>query len=179
MIASLHWRRMVIAAVAIASSIHAIYLIQNASFDREAAQSRTTLLERQLIETQQKLANHAQFAAQLNDMRGPLTRLEERLPTRLNRSAIEASVRAQAALAHIEITGLHFGAETIKEGFYAEATLSLTVQGTTADFFAFMDQMLRVSPLRRVAEMRVEPIEGTTARAVLTVMFDHFVDLEP
>jgi|GEM_PF-3645523 len=173
------WKNAVIAGVAIVSSIHAVYFIQNASFDREASQIRTGRLKKELVETRDKLANHDPLSLQLNEMRGSLARLEERLPKRLDLHALEASVRAQASLAHVEITRLRFGASVVQEGFYVDTPLRLAMQGTTAGFFAFMDQMSRASPLQRVVEMKVEANDDSTTAAEMTVMFESLIDEGP
>jgi Tfp pilus assembly protein PilO len=173
------WKYAFVVLLAMTSSIHAMYFIQNAWLDRDTVQSRTAQLKKQLVVTRDKLANHDRLVERLQEMRGPLAQMENRLPIHLDLPAVEASVREQASLAHVEVTGLEFGAEYVKEGFYAEAPLRLTLRGSTAGLFAFLDQMSRASPLRRIAQMKVEPAEDSAVRAVLTVMYDHVIDEGP
>ena len=166
------WQRTVIAAAVVVSSLHAVYFIQSAWLDREAEQSRTLGLERWLVDVQRKLASHDSLVEQLNDMRGRLPQAEQRLPVHVDPAGIETTLRDQASNSKIEITDLQVGAEFVREGYYAEVPVILIVRGKTADFLAFMDTVLRASPLRRITQMNIEP-DGSGVQARLALMYDH------
>lgn len=168
----------IIAAVAVIGSIHALYFIQNTWIDRQAAQERTTLLEKELAYSRRKLISHDVFAEQLKGMRPLLSQLEQRLPTHLDPSSIEVMLRERAAKSNVEIANLRTHAEIMKEGFYAEIPVTFQVEGPAKSFFSFMDQVLRASPLRYVREMQIEPLDGSGVRAHLVMMYAHHIEVE-
>lgn len=172
---SSRWSRPIIAAVAVISSIHSLYFIRNAWMDRAVVQQETTRLEKELAYDRRKLLSHDLLADQLTVMRPLLARLEQRLPTHLDPVSLEATLREQAAQSKVEITDLHSGVETLKEGFYAEKPVALRVQGTTENVFAFVDQVVRASALRYVREMHTDPFDGSGVTLQLNLICVHHV----
>lgn len=168
-------KRLIIATLAIVSSLHAMYFIQNAWLDREVERGRTLMLEHELAERQQKLVNHDLLVEHLKQMRDALVQLEQILPSHLDLSAIETALREQASRSHVEITKLSFGPELVREDYYAEAPSTMMIRGKTADVLTFFDQLLSASPLRRISEMEIEPIDSSAVHARLVVMYDHSV----
>lgn len=172
---SSRWSRPIIAAVAVIGSIHSLYFIRNAWIDRALVQQETTRLEKELAYDRRKLLSHDLLADQLTVMRPLLATLEQRLPAHLDTSSMEATLREQAAQSKVEITDLHSGAEMVKEGFYAEKPMVLRVQGTTENVFAFLDQLLRASPIRYVREMHVDRSDGSGVTLQLVMIYVHYV----
>src|SRR5579871_5771462 len=160
-ISSSRWNRPMIAALAVLGSLHAIYFVQNVWADRDAERQKTSLLKRELAYGERKLISHDQFVEQLMVMSASLEKLELNLPKHLPESSIEDALQEQAALSQVEIANLHVDAEYLREGFYAEKPVALRVRGTTENFLAFMDRILRTPPLRSVREMQIEPGEGS------------------
>lgn len=169
---------LIIAIVAVISSIHALYFIRGAWADRNATQEKTARLEKELLRDQHKLINHDVFAEQLSVMRPMLTQLKKQLPTHLDPAAIETTLREEAARSKVQLENLHEAAEVLKEGFYAEKNITFQVQGSTENFFAFMDQVLRASPLRYVHEMKIEPLDGSTIQAHMIMTYIHPIEFE-
>lgn len=155
----------------------ALYLVHEAWLDREVHQNETLRLKRHLDESQRKIASHDDFAAQLQEERGILSSSTRRLPSKLTSPAIEKTLRDQAASAGIAIASMRLSAETVKEGFYAERGVYLVLQAPAADFVTFMAGLLRDSPLRRVAAIKIEPADDPgTVRATVTAFYYHYVD---
>ncbi len=166
------WKFSVIVALAMASTSHAIYFVQRALIDQDSEQSRTAQIEHQLLDDRRKFANHDSILEQLKKMRVSLAKLEQRLPSHLNLAAEEATLRDQALHSRVEVTQLHFGAMILREGFYADTPAELMVKGNAANFVAFMYKLLGASPIRRIAWMKIEPINGSLMQARMAVMYE-------
>jgi hypothetical protein len=94
----------------------------------------------------------------------------------LPESSIEDALHEQAALSQVEIANLHVDAEYLREGFYAEKPVALRVRGTTENFLAFMDRILRTPPLRSVREMQIEPGEGSGVQVNLVIEYYRHIE---
>lgn len=155
----------------------ALYLVHEAWLDREVHQDETLRLERHLDDSQRKIASHDDFAAQLQEERGLLSSSIQRLPSKLASPAIEKTLREQAAQAGIRITSMRMGAETVKEGFYAERGVYLVLHASAADFVTFMAGLLRELPLRRVTAIKIEPADNPgTVRVTMTAFYYRYID---
>ncbi len=163
---------------AIIGSALALFLIANAFIDRSHERSRTMMLEKDVMEKQQRAVNHAAYAAQLEQMRAMLSQLNERLPAHLDNPLIEKTLRDNASIAGIEMSRVTVGAERVRDGFYGERPVDVVVQGAAASFWTFMESTLRDFPMRSIAELSVEPVEGTTElRATFRAMYFRYIEL--
>lgn len=164
-------------AAAAVGTLLTLYLLATAYIDRSQEQYKTRALEKELSEKQRHLAHHDEYAAQLDEMRLMLAQVNVRLPSRLDASSLEKTLRDKANVAGMDTTSAHVGTETVAEGFYAALPIEVVMQGSTADFMKFMDSMLRDAPLRSVTAMNIEPVDNAVElRAALTLEYFRYVE---
>ncbi len=165
-----------IAALGFAGILLALYLVGSAWSDRGHEESRTYRLKLEMKDKQRMAASHDEFAAQLQQMKPILPRLEERLPARFDPSTIEKTLRDKARLAGIKIESAAFDKQR-RSDFYAELGMNLVVQGSAADFLKFMDDMVRDSPQRIVRAMTIRPLDDKAElRAAMTVTYFRYIE---
>jgi Tfp pilus assembly protein PilO len=174
---TIHNRSFVGVALKLAGTLLALFLVHDALVDRDREQNMTTALKREMDEKQHVVASHDDYAAQLQAMRGDLARLVQRLPSKFDAPTIEWTLRDRATLSGIETATVQVGKERVREGFYADRRVDLTVKGTMEGFVKFMDGLLHDSPRRLVMAMKIEPIDDTgTLRAALTVIDFRYIE---
>jgi type IV pilus assembly protein PilO len=109
---------------------------QQADLDRRATQEQQ--LKREFHEKQGKVANLAALKQQLDDMRDILRQLLRQLPSKTEMPALLVDISQTALSAGLETQLFQPGAESVKEGFYAEKPITLRMLGTYHQFGTFI-----------------------------------------
>jgi Tfp pilus assembly protein PilO len=164
-------------ALKVVGALLALYFVHDAWLYREAEQSRTVSLKREMDDKQRVAASHDAYAVRLEEEKDILYSLVKRLPSTIDSPAIEKKLHDQATLAGIEIVAMHMGVKRIREGFYGDLPVDLVAQGSTVQFVKFMDSVFRESPLRQVSAMQIEPTaDKGTLKAAMTVNYYRYVE---
>jgi Tfp pilus assembly protein PilO len=170
-------QRAIVVALAVLATMLGGWLVDSALTARDEMETGTRQLERELDDKQRVAANREPFALQLAQLRQMLGSLVRQLPSRLDRQALEKSLRDQAALAGLDIAWLQTGKETAHEGFYAELRTDIVTECSVAQLLNFMDTLQHENPLQQVAALKLEPTDRATARrASITLMSLRYLD---
>lgn len=95
-------------------------------------------LKAEFHEKQGKVANLAALKQQLDDMRDILRQLLRQLPSKTEMPALLVDISQTALSAGLETQLFQPGAESIKEGFYAEKPIALRMLGSYHQFGTFI-----------------------------------------
>ena len=95
-------------------------------------------LKRDFHDKQQRVANLAALKAQLDEMRDILRQLLRQLPSKTEMPALLVDISQTALSAGLETQLFQPGAESVKEGFYAEKPITLRMRGTYHQFGTFI-----------------------------------------
>jgi len=95
-------------------------------------------LKREFHEKQTKVANLAALKQQLDDMRDILRQLLRQLPSKTEMPGLLVDISQTALSAGLETQLFQPGAESVKEGFYAEKPITLRMLGTYHQFGTFI-----------------------------------------
>lgn len=95
-------------------------------------------LKRDFHEKQGKVANLAALKQQLDDMRDILRQLLRQLPSKTEMPGLLTDISQTALSAGLETQLFQPGAESVKEGFYAERPIALRMLGTYHQFGTFI-----------------------------------------
>jgi type IV pilus assembly protein PilO len=170
-------QRAICLALMVIGAVPGLWLVSAAWSARDAVEGKTLQLTRELDDKQHITASHAQYSTQLEEMREMLAQVMRQLPSRLDHPALEKSLRDQAARAGAAIELRPMGAESVREGFYAELPVEIVVQGSSAQFLNFMDALQHEIPLRQVSALTIAAVDGaTTLRATMTLEFFRYIE---
>ena len=119
-------------------------------------------LKREFHEKQTKVANLAALKQQLDDMRDILRQLLRQLPSKTEMPGLLVDISQTALSAGLETQLFQPGAESVKEGFYAEKPITLRMLGTYHQFGTFISG---VAALPRVViltmhNVALRPVSG-------------------
>lgn len=126
-------------------------------------------LKREFHEKQTKVANLAALKQQLDDMRDILRQLLRQLPSKTEMPGLLVDISQTALSAGLETQLFQPGAESIKEGFYAEKPIALRMLGTYHQFGTFISG---VAALPRVViltmhNVALRPVAGGGGQLML------------
>jgi len=135
--------------------------------DLEQRQVQEQQLKRDFHDKQTRVANLAALKAQLDEMRDILRQLLRQLPSKTEMPALLVDISQTALSAGLEIQLFQPGAESVKEGFYAEKPISLRMLGTFHQFGTFISG---VAALPRVViltmhNVSLKPVEKSSGVA--------------
>jgi type IV pilus assembly protein PilO len=114
------------------------FIIHDQQDDLEKRQTQEELLKKEFHEKQGKVANLAALKQQLDDMRDILRQLLRRLPSKTEMPGLLVDISQTALSAGLETQLFQPGAESVKEGFYAEKPIALRMLGTYHQFGTFI-----------------------------------------
>jgi type IV pilus assembly protein PilO len=95
-------------------------------------------LKKDFHDKQTRVANLAALKQQLDDMRDILRQLLRQLPSKTEMPALLVDISQTALSAGLETQLFQPGAESVKEGFYAEKPITLRMRGTYHQFGTFI-----------------------------------------
>lgn len=94
--------------------------------------------KRDFHDKQMRVANLAALKQQLDEMRDILRQLLRQLPSKTEMPALLIDISQTALSAGLETQLFQPGAESVKEGFYAEKPIALRIRGTYHQFGTFI-----------------------------------------
>jgi type IV pilus assembly protein PilO len=109
---------------------------QQEELRKKQAQEET--LKKEFTEKQAKVVNLEALKAQLDEMRDMLRQLLRQLPSKTEMPELLVNISQAALSAGLETQLFKPGAETVKEGFYAEKPIQLRMLGTYHQFGSFI-----------------------------------------
>ncbi len=126
-------------------------------------------LKKDFHDKQQRVANLAALKAQLDEMRDILRQLLRQLPSKTEMPSLLVDISQTALSAGLETQLFQPGAESVKEGFYAEKPISLRMLGTYHQFGTFISG---VAALPRVViltmhNVALTPVAGANGQLSL------------
>ena len=121
-------------------------------------------LKRDFHDKQTRVANLVALKQQLDEMRDILRQLLRQLPSKTEMPALLVDISQTALSAGLETQLFQPGAESVKEGFYAEKPITLRMRGTYHQFGTFISG---VAALPRVViltmhNVALTPVAGST-----------------
>jgi len=139
------------------------FIVRDQQDDLEKRQAQEEVLKKEFHEKQGKVANLAALKQQLDDMRDILRQLLRRLPSKTEMPGLLVDISQTALSAGLETQLFQPGAESVKEGFYAEKPIALRMLGTYHQFGTFISG---VAALPRVViltmhNVSLKPVAGT------------------
>ena len=114
------------------------FVVHDQQDDLEKRQAQEEQLKKEFHEKQGKVANLAALKQQLDDMRDILRQLLRRLPSKTEMPGLLVDISQTALSAGLETQLFQPGAESVKEGFYAEKPIALRMLGTYHQFGTFI-----------------------------------------
>jgi len=124
-------------------------------------------LKRDFHDKQQRVANLAALKAQLDEMRDILRQLLRQLPSKTEMPALLVDISQTALSAGLETQLFQPGAESVKEGFYAEKPITLRMRGTYHQFGTFISG---VAALPRVVILTMHNVSLKPVGAALGML---------
>lgn len=137
------------------------FIISGQQDDLAARQKQEEQLKKDFHDKQQRVANLALLKQQLDDMRDILRQLLRQLPSKTEMPALLVDISQTALSAGLETQLFQPGAETVKEGFYAEKPITLRMLGTYHQFGTFISG---VAALPRVVILTMHNVSLRVAR---------------
>jgi type IV pilus assembly protein PilO len=114
------------------------FFIYDQQEDLTRRQTQEEQLKRDFHEKQTRVANLAALKQQLDDMRDILRQLLRQLPSKTEMPGLLVDISQTALSAGLETQLFQPGAESVKEGFYAEKPIALRMLGTYHQFGTFI-----------------------------------------
>lgn len=114
------------------------FVIREQQDDLDTRQGQEKQLKSEFHEKQSKVANLAELKQQLDDMRDILRQLLRQLPSKTEMAGLLVDISQTALSAGLETQLFQPGAESVKEGFYAEKPIALRMLGTYHQFGTFI-----------------------------------------
>jgi len=114
------------------------FIVKDQQSDLETRQTQEDQLKKEFHEKQGKVANLAALKQQLDDMRDILRQLLRQLPSKTEMPGLLVDISQTALSAGLETQLFQPGAESVKEGFYAEKPIALRMLGTYHQFGTFI-----------------------------------------
>ncbi len=126
--------------------------------DLERKQNQETTLRKEFSDKQAKAVNLEKLRDQLQEMRDMLAQLIHQLPTSTQMPQLLIDISQAALSTGLETQLFKPGAETIKEGFYAEKPIQLRMLGTYHQFGNFISS---VAAIPRVVILTMQDVSLT------------------
>jgi type IV pilus assembly protein PilO len=150
------------------------FIVYDQQEDLKKRQTQEELLKREFHEKQAKVANLAELKQQLDDMRDILRQLLRQLPSKTEMPGLLVDISQTALSAGLETQLFQPGAESIKEGFYAEKPIVLRMRGTYHQFGTFISG---VAALPRVViltmhNVALRPVAGAAGESTGQLMLE-------
>jgi type IV pilus assembly protein PilO len=114
------------------------FVVYDQQDDLKRRETQEEQLKREFHEKQGKVANLAALKQQLDDMRDILRQLLRQLPSKTEMPSLLVDISQTALSAGLETQLFQPGAESVKEGFYAEKPINLRMLGTYHQFGTFI-----------------------------------------
>ena len=114
------------------------FFIYDQQEDLTRRQTQEEQLKRDFHDKQTRVANLAALKQQLDDMRDILRQLLRQLPSKTEMPGLLVDISQTALSAGLETQLFQPGAESVKEGFYAEKPIALRMLGTYHQFGTFI-----------------------------------------
>jgi type IV pilus assembly protein PilO len=126
-------------------------------------QAQEEQLKKDFHDKQTRVANLVALKQQLDEMRDILRQLLRQLPSKTEMPALLVDISQTALSAGLETQLFQPGAESVKEGFYAEKPITLRMRGTYHQFGTFISG---VAALPRVViltmhNVALTPVSGS------------------
>lgn len=139
------------------------FTISDQQDDLAKRQVQEEQLKRDFHDKQTRVANLAALKQQLDEMRDILRQLLRQLPSKTEMPALLVDISQTALSAGLETQLFQPGAESVKEGFYAEKPITLRMRGTYHQFGTFISG---VAALPRVViltmhNVALTPVSGS------------------
>jgi type IV pilus assembly protein PilO len=150
------------------------FVIYDQQDDLQKRQTQEEQLKKEFHDKQGKVANLAALKQQLDDMRDILRQLLRQLPSKTEMPALLVDISQTALSAGLETQLFQPGAESVKEGFYAEKPIALRMLGTYHQFGTFISG---VAALPRVViltmhNVSLKPVTSTKGATTGQLMLE-------
>ncbi len=147
------------------------FFITDRQDDLEQKRGQEVQLKKEFSEKQSKVVNLEALREQLEEMRDMLRQLLRQLPSRTEMPELLVDISQEALSTGIATQLFKPGAETVKEGFYAEKPIQLKMFGTFHQFGNFISG---VAALPRVViltmhDVSLKPSEDKNTAGRLTL----------
>jgi len=141
------------------------FKIMDQGQELEGKQNQENALKKEFSDKQAKVVNLDALQQQLDEMRDMLRQLLRQLPSKTEMPELLVNISQTALSAGLETQLFQPGAETVKEGFYAEKPITLKMLGTYHQFGNFISG---VAALPRVViltmhDVALKPLGGAKA----------------
>jgi type IV pilus assembly protein PilO len=144
------------------------FIVKDQQDELETRQNQEEGLKKEFHDKQSRVANLAALKQQLDDMRDILRQLLRQLPSKTEMPALLVDISQTALSAGLETQLFEPGAETVKEGFYAEKPITLRMLGSYHQFGTFISG---VAALPRVVILTMHNVSlrptGSSGQLVL------------
>ena len=145
------------------------FKISDQQDDLNRRQVQEEQLKKDFHEKQTRVVNLAALKQQLDEMRDILRQLLRQLPSKTEMPALLVDISQTALSAGLETQLFQPGAETVKEGFYAEKPIALRMRGSYHQFGTFISG---VAALPRVVILTMHnvvltPVSGSNGQLSL------------
>jgi type IV pilus assembly protein PilO len=134
------------------------FFITQRQDDLEHKQNQETTLRKEFSDKQAKAVNLEKLRDQLQEMRDMLAQLIHQLPTSTQMPQLLIDISQSALSTGLETQLFRPGAETVKEGFYAEKPIQLRMLGTYHQFGNFISS---VAAIPRVVILTMQDVSLT------------------
>jgi type IV pilus assembly protein PilO len=143
------------------------FKIMDQGQELEGKQGQENTLKKEFSDKQGKVVNLEALQQQLDEMRDMLRQLLRQLPNKTEMPELLVNISQTALSAGLETQLFQPGAETVKEGFYAEKPITLRMLGTYHQFGNFISG---VAALPRVViltmhDVALKPLDNKAVAA--------------
>lgn len=114
------------------------FVVYDQQDDLQRRETQEEGLKKEFHDKQSRVANLAALKQQLDDMRDILRQLLRQLPSKTEMPSLLVDISQTALSAGLETQLFQPGAESVKEGFYAEKPINLRMLGTYHQFGTFI-----------------------------------------
>lgn len=131
------------------------YKIMDQGDELERKQTQETQLKKEFSDKAAKVANLEPLKKQLAEMQDMLAEMLRQLPNKTEMPDLLVNISQAALSAGLETQLFQPGAETVKEGFYAEKPITLRMLGSYHQFGSFIS---KVASLPRVVILTMHDV---------------------
>jgi len=131
------------------------YKIMDQSDELERKQKQEVQLKKEFSDKAAKVANLEPLKKQLDEMQDMLAEMLRQLPNKTEMPDLLVNISQAALSAGLETQLFQPGAETVKEGFYAEKPIALRMLGSYHQFGSFIS---KVASLPRVVILTMHDV---------------------
>ena len=131
------------------------YKVMDQGDELERKEKQETQLKKEFSDKAAKVANLEALKKQLDEMQDMLAEMLRQLPNKTEMPDLLVNISQAALSAGLETQLFQPGAETVKEGFYAEKPIALKMVGTYHQFGSFIS---KVASLPRVVILTMHDV---------------------